>query len=155
MVELLDLSTEILEQIFLHQEDMEDMISLGSSCSRLHQVLSKPNIWADLLTKAKIVTMIETKQDDKFVVKKIYKLNLQVARMLISFLTTVDAPKVLLGLLHDSVLLLHAGVLLLHAGLPGSSEVLPPARPPHRLYHGPPDNGLVGDRPHHSFCTSG
>ena len=51
MAGLADLPAELLEQIFLQQEDGEDMISLASSSPRLHQVLAQPRVWRNLLAK--------------------------------------------------------------------------------------------------------
>ena len=59
MAGLEDLPTELLEQIFLHLEAVEDMIYLGSSCSRLHQVLSQPRIWRKLMAKTKFINVFE------------------------------------------------------------------------------------------------
>ena len=110
MVVLLDLSTEILEQIFFQQYHVEDMVSLGTTCFRLHQVLSKPNIWRDLLTKAQLVTV----DNSKGLIKKSYKVNLPIMQMLMSFLKTIDDP-------WDVQFLLHDQICMLYPGLPGSS----------------------------------
>ena len=59
MAGLEDLPTELLEHIFLQQEASEDMISLGSSSTRLYQILTKPRIWRNLLEKAKWTTEIQ------------------------------------------------------------------------------------------------
>ena len=110
MIGLLDLPIEIIEQIFHQQENVEDMISLGSSCSWIHQILSKQNVWRNLLTKAKITERIHTqgKQGNG------HKVNPPVVQMLMLFLKTVDYPEVLLGLLHEHI-------CLLYHDFPGSS----------------------------------
>ena len=82
MIGILDLPIEIIEQIFHQQENVEDMISLGSSCSWIHQVLSKPKIWRNLLTKAKMVKMKYTEG------MKHYEVNTPVVLMLMCFLKT-------------------------------------------------------------------
>ena len=51
MLELLCLSTELLEQVFLAQTDIKDIISLAFSCSRLHKILSQPRMWRNILGK--------------------------------------------------------------------------------------------------------
>ena len=126
MVGLLDLSSEMLEQVFLQQDDAEDMISLGSSCSRLHQVISKPNIWRNLLAKAKMVTVIEDKKNNTPRTEACYMVNSVVVKMLMEFLKTVGAQKLLGGILHETICELYPGTFPLVADmkkehLPGSS----------------------------------
>ena len=110
MVGLLDLPAEIMEQIFHQQEDVGDMISLGSSCSWPHQILSKQKVWRNLLSKAKMTKRIHTEGKQGYG----YKVNPPVVQMLMLFLKTVDYPEVLLGLLHKHI-------CLLYPAFPGSS----------------------------------
>ena len=62
MLELLCLSTEILEQVFLALVDMKDMVSLGFTCSRLHRILQPPRMWRNILAGARILG--EVKKDN-------------------------------------------------------------------------------------------
>ena len=116
----------MLEQVFLQQDDVEDMLSLGSSCSWLHQVISKPNIWRNLLAKAKMVTVIEDKKNNTPQTKACYMVNSVVVKLLMEFLKTVEAPKLLIGILHETICELYPGTFPLVADfrkehLPGSS----------------------------------
>ena len=124
MAGLLDLPTEILEHILLQQEDVEDMISLGTSCSRLKQILSKPMIWRNLLTKAKSITMVETKDNSKGLFKKGYRVNTPIVQMLILFLKSSEEPDILFGLLQDTICAVHH--LCLHHRRGGCDPGLPP-----------------------------
>ena len=107
MVGLLDLPAELLEQIILHQDSVEDMISLASSSLQLHQVLSKPRMWRKLIVKANMVTIVKTKKNGAPVVKS--SVNYSLFQMLMAFLKTTDDPEELLGLLQDHICLLHPG----------------------------------------------
>ena len=51
MPEMLDLSSELLEQILLQVEEVEDMLCLASSCSRLATILGQERLWRVLLAK--------------------------------------------------------------------------------------------------------
>ena len=55
MLELLCLSTEILEQVFLALVDMKDMVSLGFTRSRLHRILEPPRMSRNILAGARIL----------------------------------------------------------------------------------------------------
>ena len=107
MVGLLDLPAELLEQIFLHHEAVEDMISLASSSSQLHQVLSQPRMWRNLLAKANMATVVKTKMNGAPVVKS--AVNYSLFQMLMAFLKTADDPEELLILLQAHICLLHPG----------------------------------------------
>ena len=105
MAGLADLPTELLEQIFLHQEGAKDMISLSSSSPRLHQVLSQPRIWRNMLAKADMVTGVKKKTVTESIV------NYSLIQMVSVFLKAAADPEVLLGLLHSTICQLHPGVL--------------------------------------------
>ena len=45
MPSLLDLSLEILEMVVLQLESVEDVISMGSSCSRLARLVGQKRLW--------------------------------------------------------------------------------------------------------------
>ena len=55
MTELQDLSNELLEQIFLGMEDVDSMVSLGSCCHRLMEILTREKVWKNLLAKTEMV----------------------------------------------------------------------------------------------------
>ena len=101
MIGLEDLPTELLEHIFLQQDASEDMISLGTSSTRLHQMLTKPRMWWDLLAKAQWTTEIQ-KMNYGVPAKKVL-VNYSLVDKLRNFLKTVDDRKLLLGLLHLNI----------------------------------------------------
>ena len=59
MTELQDLSNELLEQIFLKMEDGDSVISLGSCCHRLMEILTRKKVWKNLLAKTEMVKRSE------------------------------------------------------------------------------------------------
>ena len=77
---LLWLSTEILEQVFLDQSDMKDIVSLGFTCSRLHRILEQPWMWRNILAKV-------VKDNNPTIT-----LNFAEVEMLMKFLKTTDEP---------------------------------------------------------------
>ena len=55
MSSLMDLSSEMLESILVQLDDVEDVISLGSTCLRLSRILSNLRIWRIILAKTELV----------------------------------------------------------------------------------------------------
>ena len=55
MSSLMDLSSEMLESILVQLDDVEDVISLGSTCLRLSRILSSLRIWRIILAKTELV----------------------------------------------------------------------------------------------------
>ena len=94
MAELLDLPSELLEQIFFMLEDVPDMLSLGSSCALLSSLLSTPRLWRNLLAKTKMVQKGRWVMEDR-----IRKMPTQI----LPFMTTVSDPEALFRLLHEAV----------------------------------------------------
>ena len=102
---LLCLSTELLEQVFLAQGDLKDIISLGFTCSRLHSILEQPRMWRIILARARNVGKVS----------KINNLRIAMdftkVEMLMKFLKTTDEPYKFLNtiLLHDTICQLYPG----------------------------------------------
>ena len=55
MPSLMDLSLEILEMVVLQLELVEDVISLGSSCSRLARLVGQKRLWRVFLDRTELV----------------------------------------------------------------------------------------------------
>ena len=55
MTSIINLSTEMIEDIVLKVEDVGDVISLGSTCSRLASIIGQERIWKILLAKTELV----------------------------------------------------------------------------------------------------
>ena len=55
MFSLVNLSSEMLEQILVQLDDVEDVVSLGSTCLRLTGILSNLRIWRIVLAKTELV----------------------------------------------------------------------------------------------------
>ena len=102
MASLDDLPAELLEQIFLQQEDGEDMLSLASSSPRLRQVLAQPRVWRRLLAKSNF-----TKKRMNFWCT--HTVNYPLIQKMTTFLKTVEDQDLLLGLLHESIVRRHPG----------------------------------------------
>ena len=109
MAGLADLPTELLEQIFLHQDAVEDMLSLGSSSIRLHQVLTQPRIWRNLLAKANLITVVKKKMKDPPGIRSSSRLNRSLIQKLMVFLKATEHGELLLSLLRDNTCQFHPG----------------------------------------------
>ena len=55
MSALLDLSSELLEEIFLKVTNLEDVIALGSSCRRLAAIVGQASLWRQVFSKIQLV----------------------------------------------------------------------------------------------------
>ena len=52
---LLDLSSELLEEIFVRMTNLEDVIALSSTCRRLAALVEHPSLWRRVLPKIQLV----------------------------------------------------------------------------------------------------
>ena len=52
---LLDLSAELLEEIFVRIIDLEDVIALSATCRRLAALVEHPSLWRRVLPKIQLV----------------------------------------------------------------------------------------------------
>ena len=64
MPSLTDLFPEILEEIVVKLESVEDMISLGSSCTDLARVVGQERLWRAVLVKTQLVEEVEDFDDE-------------------------------------------------------------------------------------------
>ena len=55
MPALLDLSSELLEEIFVKITNLEDVIALSSTCRRLAALVEHPSLWRRVLPKIQLV----------------------------------------------------------------------------------------------------
>ena len=93
MVELLDLSTELLELILLQLEEGPDMLSLATSCRRLQEVASQPRLWVRILARTPLV--LAGSLD--------YQVNEPQIRQILTFLAKVADPDPLFAVMHDVI----------------------------------------------------
>ena len=55
MPAMLDLSSELLEDIFVKITNLEDIIALSSTCRRLAALVEHPSLWRHVLPKIQLV----------------------------------------------------------------------------------------------------
>ena len=114
MADLLDLSNEVLEKIFLSLSCPGDLLSLGSSSSRLTRLLSTSRLWQAVMDAVKKATREDVKKmkeglsmanlPDKMIVHILLKLKkgedmLSLATSLPNFKTILSRPRVWRSLL--------------------------------------------------------
>ena len=106
MLELLCLPIELLEQVFLAQEDIKDMISFAFTCSRMHKILSQPRMWRNILGKVM--------KDNNPTITVNLRFEIE---MLMKFLKTVGEhyKTINIILLHETICEIYPGSIALEA----------------------------------------
>ena len=97
MPSLMDLFPEILEEIVLKLESVEDVISLGSSCTSLARTVGQERLWRVILAKTDLVEYVEYDDEYDGHVRE------DRVRAISSFLSSLPNSAAMLSLLHETI----------------------------------------------------
>ena len=90
MPSLMDLFPEILEEVVMKLESVEDVISLGSSCTDLTRTVGQERIWRFILSKTELV-----EEDGEVKWDRVYDIT--------TFLSSLDDNNPIFSLLHQEI----------------------------------------------------
>ena len=90
MPSLMDLFPEILEEVAMKLESVEDVISLGSSCTDLARIVGQERIWRVLLARTELVVEEDLIMEDR-------------VKTITSFLSSFADSDAIFFLLHQTV----------------------------------------------------
>ena len=97
MSSLMNLSSEMLEQILVKFEDVEDVVSLGSTCVRLKGIISSLRIWKIILVKTELVQHGQVMEDRM--------------RTITSFLSSLPDSEAIFSLLCETIYERYPGIV--------------------------------------------
>ena len=103
---LLDLSLEVLEMLVLLLESVEDVISLGSSCTHLARLVGQERIWWLLLAKTQVKVMTSTPERGEVMEDRM--------RAIATFLSTLENRDAIFPLLHQIIYKCYPGTEYAH-----------------------------------------
>ena len=90
MPSLMDLFPEILEEVAMKLESVEDVISLGSSCTDLARIVAQERIWRVLLARTELVVEEDLIMEDR-------------VKTITSFLSSFADSDAIFFLLHQTI----------------------------------------------------
>ena len=93
MSSMMDLSSELLEEIFFKLKNPEDVISLGSSCRRLATIVGQTSFWRIFFSKIELVRR-------RFFEDRVMR---ERVRTLTTFLATLEDSYAIFCLLHQMI----------------------------------------------------
>ena len=107
MPSLLDLCPELLEEIVTKLESVEDVISLGSSCTDLARIVGQERIWRVLIAKTELVEGADPAAGEKSRAEQRAEQGSRDmggrVRRITTFLGLVSKNKVIFSLLHQKI----------------------------------------------------
>ena len=96
MPSLTDPFPEVLEEVVLKLESVEDVISLGSSCTDLARIVGQERIWRDILAKTQLVEDGEDEDEDGSVME-------DRVRTITTFLSSLENSDDIFSLIHQTI----------------------------------------------------